>query len=100
MGVVEKWDSAKDGELNEANMTKKLTGMGYKCQKFDYPAGKAFSEHAHSEENRDCVLSGTFEVTISGKTVKLGAGDMLLIPSNAKHSCKCDTAVVLIDAQK
>lgn len=97
---IDKWNAAKDGELNEANMTKKLQAMGFKCDKHEYATGKSFEEHDHKEESRDCVVSGAVEVVVHGDTIKLGAGDMLHIPPHTSHSCKCTAAAVFIDAQK
>ncbi|KAL5017327.1 hypothetical protein ScPMuIL_006916 [Solemya velum] len=97
---IDKWNAAKDGELNEANMIKKLQAMGFKCDRHQYETGKSFEEHDHKEESRDCVVSGSVEVVVHGDTIKLGAGDMLHIPPHTSHSCKCTAAAVFIDAQK
>lgn len=44
--------------------------------------------HSHVHEEMMCIFEGTMEVTISGKTTKLGPGSSAFIASNEHHGWK------------
>jgi quercetin dioxygenase-like cupin family protein len=98
--TVEHWDSDKDGELNEANMTAKLQALGYQVSCYVYPPGTYFPDHTHGVDKIDGVLSGKFKMTMHGESVILQAGDSLAVPSGAIHSAEVvgDEPVVSLDA--
>jgi len=52
--------------------------------------------HAHANEQFTCVLSGRIRFDLGGRTVTLGAGEVLHLPSHAPHGAEVlETAVVL-----
>ena len=60
-------------------------------------AGSELPEHAHPHEQVSHVLDGEFEMTIEGKTQRLGAGMVAFIPPNATHSGRAITECRIID---
>ena len=64
---------------------------------WDVIKGAEVPEHAHENEQIMQVLEGTFEFTVNGKTATYGVGDIVVIPSFAKHSGRALTACKLMD---
>jgi quercetin dioxygenase-like cupin family protein len=60
-------------------------------------AGSELPEHAHPHEQVSHVLDGEFEMTIEGKTQRLGAGMVAFVPPNATHSGRAITECRIID---
>ncbi|MBT8378799.1 MAG: cupin domain-containing protein [Ignavibacteria bacterium] len=54
-------------------------------------------EHAHPHEQICQVIEGKFELTVEGKTYKMETNDVVVIPSNVKHSAKAFTACKVVD---
>ena len=63
----------------------------------DVIAGKSLPEHAHMNEQVSIMLEGTFELTLDGVTISFGPGEVIVIPSNAKHSGLAITDCRLLD---
>ena len=99
-GMIEHWNPEQDGELNEANMRRKLESRGYLVNKYVYPPGTYFSDHDHSVDKIDGVLAGCFRMTMHGQSLVLEAGDLLAVPAGAVHSAEVvgDEAVISLDA--
>jgi len=97
---IEHWDESRDGELNEANMRRKLEDRGYCVSKYVYPPGTYFPEHDHGVDKIDGVLSGRFRMAIREGRVVLEAGDLLVVPKHVFHSAEVvgEEAVVSLDA--
>lgn len=97
---IDHWDTARDGELNEANLRAKLHGLGYGVTRYVYPPGTSFPEHSHREDKIDAVLAGRFRMTMDGRSVVLEAGDCLAVPGGTVHSAEVvgAEAVVSLDA--
>ncbi len=53
--------------------------------------------HSHVHTQSTYLESGSFEVTIAGKTKLLHKGDCFLVPPNAVHGVVCKEAGILID---
>ena len=97
---VEKWDLNTDGELNEANMRKKLKRKGYNCIMYEFQPGQVFPDHTHGHAKRDAILSGQFEMFMYGQKVILQPGDMIDVPANTIHSAGVvgNKPVIFLDA--
>ena len=97
---IEHWDPARDGELTEANMRRKLQARGYIVSRYVYPPGTYFPEHDHGVDKIDGVLSGRFRMALQGGSAILEAGDLLAVPKHVLHSAKVvgDEPVVSLDA--
>ena len=53
--------------------------------------------HSHVHSQSTYVESGSFEVTIAGKTQLLVEGDSFIVPPNAIHGVVCKSAGLLVD---
>lgn len=60
--------------------------------------GAEVPEHHHPHEQMMHVLEGQFEFTLNGATRTYGPGDIVLIPSGARHSGRALTPCRLLDA--
>jgi quercetin dioxygenase-like cupin family protein len=63
---------------------------------FDKDGIGALHNHPHIQSS--VVVSGVFDVTISGETKRLKAGDCYLVPPDAIHGAVCVEAGELIDS--
>jgi mannose-6-phosphate isomerase-like protein (cupin superfamily) len=99
---VEKWNQKTDGPLTEKALRKKLEDRGYSVSRYVYPPGTSFSEHTHSIDKIDAVLSGRFKIVMEGKEVILGPGDCIAVPKGSMHSAAVvgSEPVVSLDAAK
>ncbi len=53
--------------------------------------------HTHPHIQCSVVESGAFDITISGRTERLKAGDSFIVPANALHGAVCVEPGVLVD---
>ena len=63
----------------------------------DIDPGASFTEHDHPHEQVINVLEGTFELTIEGDTQVLHAGDVAIVPPNARHRGTARTRCRILD---
>jgi quercetin dioxygenase-like cupin family protein len=63
----------------------------------DVIAGKTLPEHSHVNEQVSIMLEGEFELMLDGKPVRFGPGEVVIIPSNTKHSGLAITDCKLLD---
>ncbi|KAA3634930.1 MAG: cupin domain-containing protein [Bacteroidetes bacterium] len=59
--------------------------------------GAVLPEHHHMHEQVTRMVEGSFELTLDGKTILLEPGDIVVIPSNVKHSGRAIEASTLVD---
>lgn len=62
-----------------------------------FDAGGVGPTHDHPHRQVTYVESGTFDVTIDGRTQTLHAGDSFFVPPHAPHGAVCREAGCLID---
>jgi len=55
---------------------------------FAFDAGQGLSEHTAPFDALVRVVDGEAEVTIGGKAVTVGCGEMLIMPANQPHAVK------------
>jgi len=53
---------------------------------FSFDAGQGLSEHSAPFDAIVQILDGEAELTIGGKTITAGAGQMVIMPANIPHS--------------
>jgi quercetin dioxygenase-like cupin family protein len=63
-----------------------------------FEAGAVGKAHQHPHRQASYVESGLFDVTIDGKTARLGAGDTFFVPSDLVHGVVALEAGQLIDS--
>jgi len=54
-----------------------------------FSAGVRSPLHSHPHVQASYIVSGLFEITIAGRTERMGPGDAFLIPSGADHAAHC-----------
>ncbi len=59
--------------------------------------GAVLPEHSHPHEQVVNMFSGEMELTVSGETMRLRAGDVFAIPGGAPHSGRALTEVKVLD---
>ena len=59
--------------------------------------GAVLPEHHHVHEQVTRMVEGSFELTLDGKTMLLEPGDIVVIPSNVKHSGRAIEDSTLVD---
>jgi quercetin dioxygenase-like cupin family protein len=62
-----------------------------------FEAGAVGAQHHHAHVQCSLVESGSFDITIAGRTKRLVAGDSFLVPPNAIHGAVALEAGVLVD---
>src|ERR1019366_1264149 len=55
---------------------------------FAFDAGQELSEHTAPFDAMANVLEGEVEITISGTPIRVGAGQMVIMPANQPHALK------------
>ena len=60
-------------------------------------AGASVHEHSHINEQVVHGIEGKFEMTVNGELVVIGPGDILVIPSNKRHSGRALTDCKILD---
>jgi quercetin dioxygenase-like cupin family protein len=55
---------------------------------FAFSEGQGLSEHTAPYDALVYILDGSAEVTISGKPLKVNAGEMVIMPANQPHALK------------
>ncbi|MFW9904120.1 MAG: cupin domain-containing protein [Candidatus Thorarchaeota archaeon] len=64
---------------------------------WDITAGAKLLEHNHPHEQITNIINGELELTIKGKTKVLKSGDLVVVPSNVKHSGRAISDCYAID---
>lgn len=59
--------------------------------------GAEVPEHSHPHEQVLNMLEGNFELILDGKPHRLATGEILVIPSNVRHSGRAITACRILD---
>lgn len=68
-----------------------MIGLTEVAQGYQVPA------HSHPNEQITWVMSGKWRFRLEGKTVEVGAGEMITIPANVEHSAEAVEALVAYD---
>jgi quercetin dioxygenase-like cupin family protein len=64
---------------------------------WDFEPGVPLPEHAHPHEQVTNVIEGVFDLTVNGRTTRLEAGSVAVIPPNAVHAGRAVTSCRIID---
>jgi len=63
---------------------------------FAFDAGQGLSEHVSPYDAVVQVLDGNAELTIGGKTVKAGTGNLVIMPANVPHAVKANESFKML----
>jgi len=63
---------------------------------FAFDKGQGLSEHTAPFDALVYVLDGEVEIIISGKPLRLGEGEMVIMPANEPHSLKAITRFKMV----
>jgi quercetin dioxygenase-like cupin family protein len=83
----------------EPGVKRKILGYndGIMMVRVAFEKGAVGSLHQHVHVQCTLIESGAFDVTISGQTKHLTAGDCFLVPSNEIHGVVATEAGMLVD---
>ncbi len=74
-----------EGSVVSRTLLEKSTGS---LTLFAFDCGQGLSEHTSPYDATVQVLEGKVEVTISGETLHMGAGDILVMPAGRPHAMR------------
>ena len=75
----------QDGSVVSRTIVKRATGT---VTLFAFDEGQGLSEHTAAYDAVAHLLEGEAEITVSGKSLKVSAGEAVLLPANQPHSLK------------
>lgn len=87
------WEPAGDGVVRKV-LTYQDRVMMVRVR---FEAGAVGPLHHHPHIQCSLVESGLFDITISGRTERLGPGDSFLVPPDAVHGAVALEAGILVD---
>lgn len=73
----------QEGAVVSREIIKKETGT---VTIFAFDKGEGLSEHTAPFDAMDQVIDGKAEITISGKSKVVSAGEMIIMPANVPHA--------------
>ncbi len=57
---------------------------------FAFAQGQGLSEHTAPFDAMVCVLDGTADISIAGNTLRVGAGQIVIMPATIPHALKAE----------
>ncbi len=75
----------QEGSVVSRTLIEKQTGT---VTLFAFDQGQGLTEHTTPFDALVCVLDGKVEVTISGNSIVLENGEMVIMPANKPHALK------------
>ncbi len=75
----------QEGSVVSRTLIEKQTGT---VTLFAFDQGQRLSEHTTPFDAMACVLDGKVEVTVSGNSIVLKNGEMVIMPANKPHALK------------
>jgi len=75
----------QEGTVVSRTVIKKKTGT---VTLFAFDKGEGLSEHTAPFDALVCILDGKAEITISGESVTVENGEMIVMPANKTHALK------------
>lgn len=87
-------------EATEPGVKRKIMAYGEDLMvvRVVFEAGAVGKAHQHPHRQASYVESGSFDVTIDGRTERLVAGDTFFVPANLVHGVVAREAGQLIDS--
>ncbi|MGE0373504.1 MAG: diguanylate cyclase [Gammaproteobacteria bacterium] len=83
---VERWDTGRDGPLNEQSLLQKLLVWGYDTTKLLLRPGTTVDPEIMSEERVVAIASGELRVEVEGHAMVIKPGDCVFVPQGVEMS--------------
>ncbi len=80
-----RWDDVEHEQLSALISRRMITGDQLMIAHVYLKQGAIVTEHAHHNEQLTYILEGKLRFTIEGKTIDVGAGEVLTIPPHVPH---------------
>ena len=84
-------------ELLEGTEVRFVHGETMTVAYWSFEPGVPLPLHAHPHEQVTNVIKGVFDLTVDGKTTRLEAGSVAVIPPDVPHAGRAVTACRIID---
>ncbi|WP_298275353.1 cupin domain-containing protein [Ferroplasma sp.] len=81
-----KWSTVNKEKLSDTFSRQMIYGDRVMVAQLDIKKGSIVPEHSHENEQVTWIMKGRLRLTVDGKDIDVGAGEVLIIPSNTKHS--------------
>lgn len=81
---IERWSRGETPRASE--LRGKLEAEGYSVFEWSDAPGTRYAAHRHAEDQSHWIISGALELSISGETYTLRAGDRDYLPANTVHA--------------
>ena len=92
-----KWSEIPAERLNDQFVRKLAWDGDIMVGRTDVEQGYVVPPHSHDNQQITWVMSGKWRFTLEGKTVDVGPGEMISIPSNVKHTATAVESLVAYD---
>jgi len=94
MAKIGEWENAEPGIRRKIHPP----GKALMIMQVEFREGAESAEHAHPHEQISYCLRGEFEFRLDGRTVRLCAGESLIIPGGTRHAAKALVEGALLDS--
>jgi len=94
MAQIGAWENAGPGVRRRIHPP----GRALMIMEVEFEEGAESAEHSHPHEQISYCLRGEFEYRLDGRTVRLRAGESLIIPGGTRHAAKALTRGALLDS--
>lgn len=91
------WDEMEKEALNDKAARQYVAGKKAMLARLFFKKGAVVPTHQHESEQVTYVLEGALLFRMEGKEVRVGKGQVLLIPSNVPHSAEALEDTVDLD---
>lgn len=86
-GIVKtSWQGLKEERLTDELSRQVIFGEKATLARLTLKAGAGIARHYHMNEEYSWVLSGALEYRLDDRTVAVGAGEIIVVPSNVPHA--------------
>jgi quercetin dioxygenase-like cupin family protein len=90
-------DKLEKREIGEGFQARFVHSSNLTLAYWEIEPGASLPSHRHIHEQVVNVLEGEFELTLSGETLRLSPGSVVIIPSNVEHSGQAISACRILD---
>ena len=97
MILLTSWEKIETEKLSEVITRKMLSGEYSTVARIFLARGAVVPRHTHLSEQFSMILSGSLKFIFDDREVVVGAGEMLLIPSNMPHAAEALEDTVDLD---